>query len=120
MTTWLDSKLENATAPSAPTQPSRVIGTAYQPSTTNAVMVAVTIELVGTAGQDGNVSLKSDSASTPTTERASARLAVGSGGPSITVRQQLCYIVPAGHYVKLVAGGTGTQTVIDVVETVLN
>lgn len=117
--TWLDNKIASEAQPSAPAQPSRVIGTAYQPSTTQQVLIAVTVEMVATSAQDGSVALESDAATTPTTERASARLAVGSGGVSTTIRQTLVYIVPIGHYVKLVSSGTGTHTVIDVVETPL-
>jgi hypothetical protein len=118
--TWLDGKIAAGAEPQEPSTPSRAIGTAFQPSTTNAVLCSYTVELVMTVGQDGNLVLNSDDASTPTTARCSARLASGAGGPTITARQQLVCLVPAGDYVKLVQGGTGTITIISQEETVLS
>lgn len=108
--------------PSAtPSTPSRVLGTPFRPSTTRPVWCSYTIELTTTlvlvAGQTVEVELRSDTASTPTTSRAS--VSSQSGGAltiglslSRTDRQQLSYIVPAGHYVNLVKTGAGTATII--------
>ncbi len=118
--TWLDDKLDQENNPAAPSTPARVIGTAWRPSTTKYTLVQITLQLVATHGQDGTVELRSDAASTPTTARASTRLAVTDAAAGATMCQQLSYLVPPGHYVKLVAAGTGTPTIVNQVETALS
>lgn len=115
MTTWLDGKM-NAHSPSAPSTPSRVIGTAFQPSVARTSRCAYTVQLVATSGQDGNVQLLSDSANPPTTVRAEARNASTGGG---TIAEELTYDCPAGDYVKLVAAGNTTNTIIAQVEELI-
>lgn len=114
-----------------PSTTTRTIGTAFRPSTTNAVRVSYTIRtqvtnplLVGTSV--ATVILYSDANTTPTTERA--RVAAESGvGVTVTLAlttantATLSYIVPAGHYVLLSSSvsGTGATSIVSQVEEVL-
>lgn len=96
----------------------RALGTTFQPSAIKAVLVSYTITtqvtnplLAGTS--TCTVTLLSDSAATPTTERARVGATSGVG---LTVSIQittsntatLSYLVPPGHYVRLVSAVTGT------------
>lgn len=115
----------------APSISSRVIGTAFRPSTTNAVRVSYTVRtqvtnplLIGTS--TASVVLYSDANTTPTTERA--RVEASSGvGVTVTISlttantATLSYIVPAGHYVLLSSNvtGTGATSIVSQVEEVL-
>src|SRR5262245_47312155 len=120
MTTWLEDKLGDVSGnalgdPAAPTTPTRLIGTAFQPSATKDVWCSYTINIANTSGQTTTVDLLSDSANPPTTGRCSAKQIAGSTDGQ-TCRQQLTYLCPAGHYIKLVASGSGTPTISDQVE----
>lgn len=101
-----------------PSTPSRSLNTTFQPSATKAVLTSYSIQLsvtnpllVGTSS--AQVQLLSDSSNPPTTVRATAGISSGVG---ITVTLALTtgntipvtYIVPAGHYVRLVSTTTGT------------
>lgn len=100
------------------TSPTRTIGTAFQPSATRPTLVSysvrtqVTNPLVAGAST-AMVQLMSDANATPTTERArvsaesSVALAVAIAITTANVAT-LTYIVPAGHYVRLVSTVTGT------------
>ncbi|MGJ3630214.1 hypothetical protein AB5I41_31460 [Sphingomonas sp. MMS24-JH45] len=79
----LDGKLSTAVTPSTPT---RSIGTAFQPSTTKAVLCIYSVKtqvtnplLVGTCPPTCTVRLLSDAASTPTTERGRVEASSGVG-----------------------------------------
>jgi len=97
--------------------PARTLGSAgFQPSTTKYTLCLYTVSISATTtiggGQDGNIELRSDSGSTPTTVRATARLRqVATLAVALQLdqnqTQQLIYLVPPGHFVRLV----GTQTV---------
>lgn len=114
-----------------PSTPTRTIGTAFQPSATNAVLCIYSIQIACTAsltgGQAGQVQLLSDANNPPTTVRATianqntSTLTIG-----LTVINNqtatLSYLVPAGHYVKLVSTnttGTPTYTMVSQTEEVL-
>lgn len=115
-----------------PSTPTRVLGTAFQPSATKAVFVSYAIKtsvtnplVLGTS--TATVALLSDAASTPTTERG--RVEATSGvGLSVTIAlttsntAQLSYVVPAGHWVRLAStvSGTGSTAIVSQVEEVLN
>lgn len=120
MSNWLFNVIKKLSAPTAPVTSARVAdGSVFQPSAAHATFVSYTIQQVATHGQDGTVKLLSDAANPPTTERDECRLAVIDDVASVTVCKSLVYIVPAGHYVKLVAAGTGTPTITQQSETVL-
>lgn len=106
-----------------PATPARALNTAFQISATKAAFACYSIALsvtnpllIGTS--TAQVQLLSDSATTPTTLRATA--AIGSGvGVTVTLALTttntipVCYMVPAGHYVRLVSStsGTGSATI---------
>lgn len=98
-----------------PSTPSRSIGTAFQPSATKAILCAYSIKITCTAtignGADGKVELFSDASNPPTTLRATIQnantITLAVTLQSINAQTSvLTYLVPAGHYVKLVS----TQT----------
>lgn len=115
-----------------PSVTTRALGTAFQPSATKATFVSYSVKtsvtnplLVGTS--TATVTLLSDAATTPTTERA--RVEASSGvGVSVTLAlttsntAQLSYVVPAGHWVRLVSSvsGTGMTAIVSQVEATLN
>lgn len=104
--------------------PTRVIGTAFRPSTSRPVWCSYTLELSVTvtvlAGQTSQIELRSDTATTPTTARAQASVqASGVLNLSRTDRQQLSYLCPPGHYVNLVKSGAGSATIIAQAEVAL-
>jgi len=104
--------------PGSGTSPTLTIGTARQPSTTRPVRVTVSGTWTTSLTAGGGISLQSDSNSTPTTirdtQQPSVTLAVGVG---ITLPWKLVYDVPAGHYYRLVASGTGTFAITSTNET---
>lgn len=115
-----------------PNTPSRSFGTTFQPSSTNHVQCSYTIAqsvtnplLAGTSVAE--VQLLSDSSNPPTTIRKRARLSSGVGvAVAVAITQQqsipLDYLVPAGHYVRLVAStsGTSSNSISDQIEEVLS
>lgn len=115
-----------------PNTPSRSLGTAFQPSSTNHVRVCYTVAQSVTnpllAGSSvAQVQLLSDTNNPPTTIRCRARMASSVGvavAISITQEQSipLEYLVPAGHYVRLVAttSGTASNSISDQVEETLS
>ncbi len=116
----------------SPSTPVRVLGTAFQPNATKATLVTYGIKTTVTnpllAGTSvASVSLLSDAANPPTTERD--RVEATSGvGLSVTVAlttsntASVSYIVPAGHWVRLVStvSGTGSTAIVSQVEETLN
>lgn len=112
---WLNRLIGRLSRPQAPVTSTRTIGAAaHQPDANNPCEVSYTIQHVATAGQDGTVKLLSDASNPPTTERDECRLASTGGG---TIAGAVRYIVPAGHYVKLVGSGNTTQSITQQVET---
>lgn len=114
-----------------PSTPTRALGTAFQPSTTKAVFCSYSIKttvtnplLIGTS--TAMVQLFSDAANPPTTERCRAA-AESSVGVTVTLAlttansAPLTYIVPPGHYVRLVStvAGTGTTAIVSQTEEAL-
>jgi hypothetical protein len=116
---WLSDKIESLDDPGAPTTPTRAIGTGFAPSATKSVWCSYTINIVNTSGQTTTVELRSDAADPPTTVRTSAKLISGATDGQ-TARQQLTYICPPGHNVKLVASGTGAATISEQTEMVIS
>lgn len=108
----------------------RVLGTAWTPSTTKAVLVVATVKIVCTAtiagASEGSVEFRSDTATTPTTQRCRVqnRNAVSLAVVLQAVNEQtgtLVHLVPAGEKALLVAAQTGTVTITleRVTETVI-
>ncbi len=102
-----------------PASASRALDTAFQPNANGHSLVSYSIQHVCAHGNDGTVTLLSDAANPPTTARAVSRAALTDDAASMTVTHQLTYIVPPGHYVKLVSAGTGTPTIADQFEDAL-
>lgn len=115
-----------------PTATNRALGTAFQPSATKAVFVSYSVKtsvtnplLAGTSV--ATVTLLSDAGSNPTTERDRAE-ATSSVGLAVSIAlttsntATLSYVVPAGHWVKLVSTvtGTGSTAIVSQVEEILN
>lgn len=96
------------------------LGTARQPSATRPVAVTVSGTWTTSLSASGALTFQSDSNTTPTTIRADAQpavtLAVGIG---ITLPWSMTYMVPAGHYYRIVASGTGTFAITKINETTL-
>lgn len=99
--------------------PARVLGTAFQPSATKAVLCSYSVRTQATnpliAGASTSVvQLFSDAVNPPTTLRATAS-AESTVGVVVAIQittsntTPLSYLVPIGHYVRLVASGTGTH-----------
>lgn len=114
-----------------PSTPARVLDTAFQPSTTKAVLVSYSVKtqvtnplLAGTS--TATVRLLSDAAANPTTERGRVE-ATSAVGITVTLAlttsntATLSFIVPAGHYVKLASAvaGTGAVSLVAQAEEVL-
>lgn len=119
MGTWLEDQEDAFNNPSAPTTPARAIGTSFQPSLTKWVLCTYVIQQSQTTGQDGTVTLNSDAVDPPTTARGSARVNNANAATHVN-RQQLIYLCPPAHFVKLVSSGTGTPTIVEQVETVIS
>lgn len=117
--TWLGDKVDKADNPGAPAATARAIGASFQPSATKYTLAQYTIQQTETTGQDGTVKLLSDAVDPPTTERAQLRCKNANAADHIACNQ-LTYLVPPGHYVKLVASGTGVNAITQQVETVIS
>ena len=105
--TWTARK----NTPDPPITPTRALDTTFQPSATRYTLLMYTIQLVGAAAQSGTVELRVDTASPPTTARASAMLAVTGAGDSDTTRSMVIGVAAPGDNVRLVFAGTGTPTI---------
>lgn len=115
----------------APATPIRVLGTAFQPSATKAVLVSYSARTVVTnpllaGASTASVVLLSDASNPPATERC--RVAADSSvGIAVSIAlttsntAALTYLVPAGHYVRLVSTitGAGTTAIISQTEEAL-
>lgn len=115
-----------------PAASARALGTAFQPNAAKATFVSYAIKtsvtnplLAGTS--TATVALLSDAAATPTTERGRVEATSGVGltvSIALTTSNtaQVSYVVPAGHWVRLVStiSGTGTTAIISQVEETLN
>lgn len=121
----------NALRTVAPATSTRALGATFQPHATKAVRVSYSVRTQVTnpllAGSSvATVTLLSDAANPPTIERArvSAESTVGLAvSLALTTANvaPLTYLVPAGHYVRLVSTvtGTGQNTIVSQVEEVL-
>lgn len=120
----LDGKLNNAFTVSTPT---RTLNSNFTPNATKAVLCIYSVKtqvtnplLVGTS--TATVQLLSDTATTPTTERARAEASSGVG-ITVTVAlttsntATLTYLCPAGHKVRLASTTSGTGSVSIVSQT---
>ena len=116
----------------APTVINRAFGAAFQPSATKATFVSYAVKTTVTnpalAGASvATVQLLSDAGTAPTTERGRVE-ATSSVGLAVTIAlttsntAQLSYVVPAGHWVRLVStvSGTGSTAIVSQVEETLN
>lgn len=94
----------------------RALNTTFMPSATRPTWVSYSINILTTNNENGLVELRSDAASPPTTIRASRRSSFSvSGILGVTGNgndtNALNFLVPAGHYVRLVTTNTaGTPT----------
>lgn len=114
-----------------PSTPTRVIGTAFQPSATKAVLCTYSVKtqvtnplLIGTS--TATVQLLSDVSNPPTTERGRVEATSGVGltvSVALTTSNTapLDYLVPPGHYVllKQTIAGTGQASIVSQTETAL-
>lgn len=100
--------------------PSRSLNSNFTPSSTNAVYACYTISIgcsISLAGScSGDVELRSDTNSTPTTVRSKTSMALGGTlviGLTLTNTQEVpvCYLVPPNHNVRLVSSGTATISI---------
>lgn len=120
MGTWLDDLLSRANDPSAPNAaPGRVIGTSFQPSLTGWALCTYVVKQVAATTQDGTVTLSIGPADPPATAAASCRV-VNANAASHTEQRQLLVLVPPAYFVKLVATGNTTNTIVEQVETVIS
>lgn len=115
-----------------PSTPTRVFGTAFQPSATKPVRACYSVKTqvtnpAVTGVSTATVTFLSDANNPPTTERARAEATSSVGlsvGFALTTSNTapICYIVPVGHYVRLVStvSGTGTTAIVSQVEEALN
>lgn len=103
-----------------PAVSTRALDTVFQPSTTKSVLASYSIVLSVTnpllaGSSSARVVLLSDAANPPTTERcraeatSSVALAVAIAITTVNT-YPLTYLVPTGHYVKLVSTVSGTAT----------
>lgn len=107
---------------------SRALNTTFAPNATKAVMGCYTVSLscsISLGGTcTGTVELRSDTSSPPTTARGAATITVGGTlllGLTITTAQsqQVCYLVPPSHNVRLVSSGTATISIVAQSETAI-
>jgi hypothetical protein len=116
----------------APAASARALGTSFQPSATKATFVSYAVKTSVTnplaiGSSVATVTLLSDAATTPTTERGRVE-AASSVGLAVSIAlttsntAQLSYVVPAGHWVRLVStvSGTGSTAIVSQVEETLN
>lgn len=105
--------------------PSRSFNSNFTPSSTVAVDLNYSIGFSCTLIQESRVELRSDMNATPTTVRGQISLATGGSlviGLSLSdaQTQQLCYLVPPNHNVRLVTPGTATITMVNQNEVTIN
>ena len=126
---WMPNVATKGLGVLSPSTPTRTIGTAFQPSTTQPVAVSYGLRVVSTititGGQAGRIELRSDSSNPPTTVRG--RVAGGATGTAVvglaltdTAEDTISYIVPTGHFVLLQSvneTGTPTYSITSQVET---
>lgn len=118
--TWMDGKIVGESQPSGQTAPSRVIGTPFQPNANGWTLGIYSISFAATHGQSGQVQALCDAANPPTTEAGAVGCSVTDDAAAVTVVTQLVVLCPPGFYVKLVATGTGTPTLVAQQETTIN
>lgn len=111
------------------TTTSRTLNSNFTPNASSAVMACYTVSIacsISLGGScSGTVDLRSDTNTTPTTSRGQASMSLGGTlvlglTLSNTQVQQLCYLVPPTHNVRLVTSGTATITLVTQVETAIN
>lgn len=115
-------------APLSVVTPARVLGTAFQPNTSKAVLCIYTVQVAAAfsllAGQTGTIQILSDSSNPPTTARSFTTNSIGGSltiGLNINTTQAvpIVYLCPAGDFVKIVATGTATLSIQNQIEIVM-
>jgi hypothetical protein len=111
------------------TSPGRTLNSVgYQPHATRPTVVMYSVRflaILSLGGDDiGTLELRSDSGATPTTVvvKAEARHALGVGvgvGSTVDLTIPVVYLVPPGHYVRLVSSGDATVNLVSQTEIVL-
>lgn len=115
----------------ATSTPSRALNSAgFQPSVTKRTLVSYSLRITCTAAllapQDGKVELMSDENSTPTTVRATVQNRNSVSISLTAINEQtgiMTYIVPPGHYVRLISTqtvGTPSFSIISQTEQILS
>lgn len=117
MGTWLEDLIATRNDPALPTTPTRVIGTSFQPSLTGWTQCSYVVEQVAATTQDGTVTLSIGPVDPPATAATSCRV-VNANANSHTERRQLTVLVPPAYFVKLVATGNTTNTLVQQIETI--
>lgn len=111
-----------------PSTPTRVLGTAFQPSLTKAVLCNYGIfqqvqSIILTAG-NVKTELLCDAANPPTTVQTSAQLSVSGVAATVGNTSTISFIVPAGWYVLLkttnISGASNTQVLASQNEEAFN
>lgn len=108
--------------------PGRALNTTFQPHATRptqvsyAASISCTVSLGGSV--TGTVELRSDANNPPTTVRARTSLthALGLGvgvGSTVANTDNLSFMVPPGHFVRLVTSGTASIALVDQTEVVM-
>jgi hypothetical protein len=105
----LNRTAENTLQTPTVSQPTRVLGTAYRPSTTRATLVTMVIV---TSAVNSGAQFFSDAANPPTIERARV---YGSGASGVQLPMTI--MVLPGHY--YLAGAIGTASVLETTEWTL-
>lgn len=127
----LDGKVDNlqTTLIVSPTNEVREFEIPFVISYDNYTLVIYTLELEVTfslvSTQEITVDLLSDAENPPTTSQGNVKLEGDQGlGLSVTTtikqRQQLVALIPPGNHLLLQTSGTGTATIINQLELVLN
>lgn len=108
---WLDEK-----AAGTESTPARVLGTPFAPNAIKPTLCVYSVQSVCAHGNDGNVQLLCDASNPPTTKVGEFRASLTDDAASMTLSGQLIYLCPPGHFVELVAAGTGTLSIISQAE----
>lgn len=114
-----------------PSATARTLGAIFQPHATKPVFVSYSVKTqvtnpLAAGNSTATVTLLSDAANPPTIERGRVEAVSSVGltvGPALTTANTapLSYIVPPGHYARLVptVSGTGSTSIVSQVEEIL-
>lgn len=103
-----------------PTPRTRVLGTAYQPSTTRPTVVIVTMNMTAGSATTSGVMINMDATANPTTEimRTDIGQSAGTAPPTLASNVPLTFVVPPGYFYKIVNLG-GSPPIVETVEYTL-